>query len=163
MGRRDQHEDPRKAELSDVEPMVRLSEVFRESLSSYSQVFWRMADDSLEKHAVWLRILLASPNHIALIAEADSKLSGFIIANLQDAPPIYAPGGPVCLIDDYCVAADAPWSSVGSELLEAVEARARDRGAVVSVVVCPHLAVEKRGFLAERAFEVTCEWHVREL
>ena len=48
-------------------------------------------------------------------------------------------------------------------LLEAVEANARERGAVLSVVICPHLAAEKRSFLAERGFEVTSEWHVRNL
>ncbi len=153
----------RVAEASDVELMVRLSEVFRESLTTYSPIFWRMADDSLEKQSAWFRILLASPSVIALVAEADSSLSGFLIASVQQAPPVYAPGGPVCQIDDYCIAPDAQWSGVGSELLEAVEAKARDRGAVLSVVICPHLAAEKRGFLAKRGFEVTAEWHVRKL
>jgi GNAT superfamily N-acetyltransferase len=153
----------RAAEPSDVEAMVRLSESFRESLSSYSPVFWRMADDSLEKHAAWFRILLASPNAIVLVADASSDLSGFVIANLVQAPPVYAPGGPVCQIDDYCIAADADWSGVGAKLLESVEVTAHERGAVLSIVICPHLAGDKRDFLWERGFEVTSEWHVREL
>jgi len=151
----------RAARPEDVEAMVALSDRFRNELSHYSPVFWRMAGDANEKQTAWFRILLASAKTIAMVAESDIGIAGFVIANLQDAPPVYAPGGPVCLIDDYCV--DDDWSGAGADLLDAVEAEARERGAVLSVVVCPHLATEKRGILADRGFAVTAEWHVREL
>ena len=40
----------REAALSDVEPMVRLSETFRTSLASYSPTFWRKAGAYLHHH-----------------------------------------------------------------------------------------------------------------
>ncbi len=153
----------RPAQPEDIAAMVGLSDRFRKALSGYSSVFWRMADDATDKQTAWFQILLSSPNAITLVAEAEAELGGFVIANMQAAPPVYAPGGPVCLIDDFCIAADAKWSAAGSELLAAVEAEARNRGAVVSIVICPHLAAAKRDFLAERGFAVAAEWHVRDL
>jgi GNAT superfamily N-acetyltransferase len=153
----------RQAELSDIESMVRLSEAFRMSLTSYSPIFWRKAEASSERQATWFRVLVPLEDTIALVAEIDSELRGFIIGRLQEAPPVYEPGGPICLVDDFCVTSDSEWAIVGSKLLEAVEREARARGAVLAVVICPHLARAKGGFLAERGFEVTAEWHVRGL
>ena len=127
----------REAALSDVEPMVRLSETFRTSLASYSPTFWRKAGGSFESQVAFFRILLPLEDTFAIVAEHDSELRGFIIGRLQGAPPVYAPERPVCLVDDFCMASDAEWSSVGSQLLEAVEQKARSRGAVLSVVICP--------------------------
>lgn len=151
----------RAAEIADVESMVRLSERFRIALSAHSPTFWRKADDSFDKQVAWFRVLLPLQDIIALVAESDSEIRGFVIGRLENAPPIYAPGGPVCLIDDFCVASDAEWASVGSELLGAVEGDARRRGAVLSVVICPRRGAAKRNFLREKGFEITTEWHIR--
>jgi GNAT superfamily N-acetyltransferase len=153
----------RSAELADVEAMVRLSEAFRTSLATYSPTFWRKSAGSFESQVAWFRILLPLDDTIALVAEGASDLRGFIIGRLQEAPPVYAPPGPILLIDDFCTASDADWLPVGSKLLDAVEQKARAHGAVLSVVVCPNLAHAKRGLLSERGFEVTAEWHVRSL
>lgn len=153
----------REAALSDVESMVRLSESFRTLLSTYSPTFWRKAHDAFQRQVTWFEVLVPLDDTIALVAEESSGLRGFAIGRLQEAPPVYAPGGPVCLIDDFCVAVESEWRSVGSELLEAVQEQARSRGAVLSIVVCPHLGKAKREFLLERGYEVTTEWHVRGL
>ena len=153
----------RDADLSDVESMVRLSETFRKSLTNYSPVFWRKAESSFESQSGFFRSLLPLEDTVVLIAERDSELAGFIIGRLQKAPPVYAPGGPVCLIDDFCMASEAEWSTVASELLKAVEQWARSRGAVLSVVICPNRGVAKRRFLDERGFDVTSSWHIRGL
>ena len=153
----------RSAELADVEPMVALSEAFRGLLERYSPRFWRKADDSRERQEAWFRVLLPLDRTIAVVAEVGSELRGFAIGQIQEAPPVYAPGGPVCLIDDFCLASDAEWTSVGARLLDEVERRARDRGAVLSIVVCPRRGAAKRSFLRGRGFEATAEWHVREL
>ncbi len=152
----------REAELSDVEGMVQLSEAFRSTLPGYSPVFWRKAEDSAEKQAAFFRALHTMDEWLLLVAERGGSLEGFVIARLMSAPPVYAPGGPVCLIDDFCVV-DESWSSVGAPLLEAAEKRTKERGAVLSVVVCPHLGRRKRDFLLGNGFEVTSEWLVRPL
>lgn len=153
----------REGRLSDVEEMVRLSEAFRESLAAYSPTFWRKAEDSFERQAAFFRALIPLEDTFVLVAEDKSEMVGFIIGRLQEAPPVYAPGGPVCLIDDFCVASDAEWSTVGSPLLAEVEQWARRQGAVLSVVICPERGDAKRGFLAEERFEPTSGWHVRDL
>jgi GNAT superfamily N-acetyltransferase len=153
----------REAKLEDVEAMVGLSEAFRTTLAGYNPVFWPKAEDSAEKQAIWFRILVPLDDVLALVADEDGGLRGFVIGRLQQAPPVYATDGPACLIDDFCVASDGEWPSVGGELLAEIERRARERGAGVSVVICPHLGAAKRAFLAERGFAVTTEWHVHDL
>lgn len=153
----------RVAELEDIAAMVRLSEAFRATLSGYSPTFWRPAADAATKQAAWFEMLLPLADHLVFVADTDGELRGFIIGRLQEAPPVYAPGGSICLVDDFCVAADAEWASVGNGLLDAVESAARSRGAMLSVVICPRLASAKRGMLGERGCDVATEWHVRSL
>ena len=153
----------RDAVVADIEPMVRLSEEFRSRLATYSPTFWRKAEGSFEKHTAWLSMLLPLDDTIAMVYDHRNLLRGFAIARLTAAPPIFAPGGPVCLVDDFCVAQEADWPTVGLALLAAVEARAQSRGAPLSVVICAHLDARKREFLAARGFAPTSEWHVRTL
>lgn len=153
----------RSAEIADVEHMVDMSEASRSSLVPLSPRFWRKAADSREKQDAWFRILLPLDDTIAVVAEMGSRLRAFAIGRLQEAPPVYAPGGPVCLIDDFCVASDAEWHPIGTRILNQIERRAHERGAVLSIVICPHLGGAKRRLLQERGFRVTAEWHVREL
>ena len=153
----------RDAESSDVESMVRLSETFRKSLSTYSPIFWRMAEDSFKNQTSFFSSLLSLEGTIVIVAERDSELAGFIIGRLQEAPPVYDPGGPVFLIDDFCIDADAEWRTVAPQLLEAVEQRARALGAVLSVVICPRRGAAKRRFLDDLGFEATSAWHIRGL
>ena len=84
----------RDAELSDVDSMVRLSDVFRAALATWSPTFWRKADGSFESQVAFFRILLPLDDTLALVADGDSGLQGFIVGRLQHAPPVYAPGAP---------------------------------------------------------------------
>ena len=153
----------RDAEPSDVESMVRLSETFRASLSTFSPIFWRKAENSFESQEAFFRTLLSLEDTVMIVAERNSELAGFVIGRLQESPPVYAPGGPVCLVDDFCMASEAEWSTIAPQLLEAVEQRARAHGAVLSVVICPHRGSAKRRFLEEHNFEVASAWHIRSL
>lgn len=151
----------RDATPADIESMVELSEVFRRRLASYSPTFWRKADDSRERQVTWFKILLGLDNTLAVVDDNGGTLRGFAIGRLTPAPPVYATDGPACLIDDFCVADEDDWPTTGVALLSAVEARSKQHGSVLSVVVCAHLDARKRGFLAQRNFAVTAEWHVR--
>src|SRR5215510_14242084 len=127
----------RAASESDIPHMVAIAETKRVEYEGYSPIFWRKAPDSSPKQELFFQRLLTSPDVIALVAEVDTTLSGFIISAITIAPPVYNPGGPVCIIDDFAVAKPQDWDSVGAELLAAVEHEAKARGAVLSVVVCP--------------------------
>jgi len=142
---------------------VSIAEAKRVEQEGFSPVFWRKAPDSSAKHAHFLQALLDSPDVIAMVAVEGGRLLGFGFAALTMPPPVYQPGGPVCLVDDFAVGVGEDWPSVGRALLDAIGREARARGAVLLVVVCPQRDVAKRKMLAESGCEVASEWHVRTL
>lgn len=155
----------RDAEEADVAAMVALSERFRRRLAGWSPVFWRMAGDAQPKQTLYFRFLLAQADTFALVHESEAgagDVGGFVIARMTPAPPVYAPGAPICLIDDFCVEPAEAWPRVGGALLDAAIAEGRRRGAPLTSIVAAHLDAPKRTFLAARGFAVTSEWHVRE-
>ena len=66
-------------------------------------------------------------------------MTGFLIAALLPAPPVYDPGGLTCQIDDFTVGYEEKWATTGPALLRAGLAEAARRGAVQAVVVTAHL------------------------
>jgi hypothetical protein len=155
--------DIRTAKETDIRRMVAIAETKRVEYEGYSPLFWRKAPDSSPKQTVFFQRLLTSPDAIALVAEKEDTLSGFIISTLTTPPPVYNPGGPVCIVDDFAVANPQDWDSIGAELLAAVEHEAKARGAVLSVVVCPQRDEAKRTMLQKVGAAVASEWHVKPL
>jgi GNAT superfamily N-acetyltransferase len=153
----------RKATEADIPQMVAIAETKRIEYEGYSPIFWRKAPDSSPKQELFFQRLLTSPDVIALVAEVDTMLSGFILSAVTIAPPIYNPGGSVCIIDDFALAKSQDWDSIGAGLLAAVEREAKARGAVLSVVVCPQRDQAKRALLQKAGAAVTSEWHVKPL
>jgi hypothetical protein len=90
-------------------------------------------------------------------------VDGFVIAALVPAPPVYDPGGPTCLIDDFVVADLDLWPSMGRELLDEVHQRAARRGAVQSLVVCGPLDQQKRSMLLAAGSVIISEWFTQPL
>jgi hypothetical protein len=143
--------------------MVVIAEVKRVEYEGYSPVFWRKAPDSSPKQELFFQRVLAGTEVIALLAETESSLLGFIIGAVVTAPPVYNPGGLVCIVDDFAVAHPTEWGAVGSALLAAVGQEAKARGAVLSVVVCAQRDQAKRAMLREAGLAVASEWHVKSL
>jgi GNAT superfamily N-acetyltransferase len=104
--------------------------------------------------------IIASGCCAALVSEESGQLTGFLIATLTGAPPVYDPGGATCQIDDFVVAPDARWQSTGNRLLRAGLAEAGLRGAVQAVVVTGHLDQPKRRLLRACGLEPASEWWV---
>ena len=153
----------RTARETDIPLMVAMAETKRIEYEGYSPVFWRKAPDSSPKQELFFQRLLTSSDVIALVAEVEDILLGFIIGTVTTAPPIYNPGDLVCIIDDFAVAKPQEWDSVGAELLAAVEREAKARGAVLSVVVCPQRDQTKRTMLQKAGAAVASEWYVKPL
>ena len=63
----------------------------------------RPAAAAPDKHHTYLGSLVASDEIITLVSEEAGQLSGFLIAALDPAPPVYDPGGLTCQIDDFVV------------------------------------------------------------
>jgi GNAT superfamily N-acetyltransferase len=153
----------RKATAVDVPAILDLAEAKREEYQRYQPTFWRKAGDSREKHGPYLASLVESDRVIALVHERDGGVEGFVFASLVAAPPVYDPGGSVCLIDDFATKSSDDWPTVGKSLLAAAVKEAKARGAVLAVVVAGHLDEPKRATLASEGYTIASEWHTKKL
>ena len=153
----------RRAIESDIAKMVAISEVARGEYESYSPMLWRKAEHSAARQELHFQRLLTRADTIAFVAVDANMLAGFAVSAIADAPPVYNPGGPVCVIDDFAVANPSDWSSVGAALLNALEREAKSRGAVLTVIVCAQRDQAKRRLLQKAGTTVASEWHVKPL
>jgi len=150
--------------VTDIDAMAALSDAKRKQYAQYQPVFHNPADNALELQKPFLATQLERANNICLVHEAaDGIITGFVIATVHDAPPVYNPGGKVCGVDDFCVASAEGWQEIGQMLLAAVWELARDSGAVLNIVVCGPQDAAKRDMLAELGYSVASEWFVKDL
>ena len=113
----------RQAAQTDLPAMVALIETYRGRLAQWRPAFWKRARGSADLSTLWFGHLMKQGNVLTLISDDGGATNGFLMATLVDAPPVYDIPGKTCMIDDYAVATDALWPSVGHDLLS--EARAR--------------------------------------
>ncbi len=154
----------RPAADADLEAMVRLASARRAEYAAYQPVFWRSAAGAEHRHWPFLARLVASSDVITLVSEeCDNKqrgrLTGFVIATLATAPPVYDPGGLTGFIDDFAVE-PGRWSTTGACLLQAALDAAAERGAVQTIVVTAHLDEAKRAMLQAAGLQLASEWWV---
>jgi hypothetical protein len=140
--------------------MTNLAGIRRGEYAKYQPLFWRPAADAEDKHRPRLVSLVGTDEVITLVSVEAGQLTGFLIASVMPAPPVYDPGGLTCQIDDFAVATAAMWPTTGVELLNAGLAEAARRGAVQAVVVTGHLDEAKRQALRACGLEIATEWWV---
>ena len=150
----------RPASEDDIPQMTALAEMKRSEYEQYAPTFWRTANDAAQKQAPYFRVQLSQEDTICLVAEHEGDVTGFIIAKVVTAPPVYDPGSLVCTIDDFVVASPDQWAFTGTDLLQEVRHRALSRGASLAVVVCGHLDEPKREMLRAADFYIASEWYV---
>jgi len=150
----------RAATLTDMPAMVALSAQRRHALAHQQPVFWQQAANADAKQLHYFQRLLTEEQSIALVFEGETAIEGFIIGVMQAAPPVYDPGGPLCMIDDFMVADIGAWQSIGHALLDAVQAEAKERGAVLVIVVCGHHETALRNVLTSAECTLASEWWV---
>jgi hypothetical protein len=153
-------EQIRTAVQADVPAMTALAAIRREQYAGYQPRFWRPAAGAPDKHRAYLGSLVAREEVITLVSEEADQLTGFLIATLSPAPPVYDPGGLTCDIDDFVVTPATRWPTTGVRLLRAGLTQAQQRGAVQAVVVTAHLDQPKRQALQACGLEVASEWWV---
>jgi hypothetical protein len=152
----------RKATTQDVPEIARLSALKRRQYESYQPLFHKEAEGALEKQVLFLGDSIAKDHLIALVHEVNGKaINGFIIGTLVNAPPVYNPGGKVCLVDDFMVEESSLWATVGVSLLNRVIDLGKEKGAVLANVVCGPLDRPKREMLGKFGFDVATESHVK--
>ena len=125
-----------EANLDDVAEIAALAAVRREAYEAAQPQFWRRASDAVEKHMPWLRAQVEDPDVVALVVRSAGSLDGFVFASVVGAPPVYDPGGPTGVVDDFAVAAPSLWPTAGRDLLDEVKKRLVARGVAQVVVVC---------------------------
>jgi len=140
--------------------MATLAAIRREQYARYQPLYWRPATGVHDKHRAYLAGLVASDKVITLVSEDAGQVTGFLIATLTPAPPVYDPGGLTCQIDDFVVAPATKWPTTGAELLRAGLTEAGRRGAIQAVVVTGHLDQPKRQALRACGLEIASEWWV---
>jgi hypothetical protein len=141
--------------------MVELSSIKRAQYAAYSPIFWRPAAGASDAQRKFFASLVADPSWICLVHDAGGSIDGFVIARVTTAPPVYDPGGKVCMIDDFVVADPTLWPSVGIGLRDEAERRAAKLGAIISVTVCGERDAAKKSALQKSGSHVASEWYVR--
>jgi hypothetical protein len=131
--------------------MTELTDERRRLYEAYQPTFWRRAPNARPAQAAFFKTLISNRNAIVLVCDDVGVFCGFVIASLIEAPPVYAPGGKICMIDDFAVI-HHDWHEAGRALLSEAHSLARVAGAVQGVVVCGHLDEAKRSFLCFEAF-----------
>lgn len=155
----------RVATQDDVDVIADLIQEKRLQYEHYQPIFWRVAPSARDNHRGFLAKVLANERTIAWIwEETPGTVEGFIIANIIAAPPVYEPGGPTCMVDDYWVRGGERWETIGQAVLDAVCVRARSEfGAAQVLVVCGHQDTAKRTMLRDQGLEIASEWYVKGL
>ncbi len=153
----------RAAQPFDLPRIVELIEERRQQYEEYQPRFWRRAANPRGKEREHLEELLHDASAIVLVHDRDGRVDGVAVGVLEQAPPMYDPGGLTCIIDDFVVAAQDLWGTVGVELLGAMSRQARRRGAALAVVVSGHLDRQKRAILAVSGFSIFSEWYAKDI
>lgn len=153
-----------KAGDADIDSMNVLSKQKRLAHEKAQPQFWKWAGDSGEEiQKTWFRGLISDDNHICLVAKNSNEILGFIIGKIVSAPEVYAPGGQILMIDDFCVQSGNLWQSIGLELIKAVKAAAKTKGSAQVLVVCGAHDHQKHKFLTEQKLSIASEWFVGDI
>lgn len=153
----------RVASAIDIPAMAKLIEAKREALEGFEPVMWRPSPAAAQLTPAFFTHVLAQPQAIARVAESAGAFVGFIIGMLQEAPPVFAPGGKTVVIDDFAVAEVADADQAGSALLDAVMSEARARGAVQMIVIAAARDARTTRWLEEKRLHVASQWWTRTL
>lgn len=147
----------RLATAADVKACVELIEERRRRYERYQPRFWKKSRASAEVSHSWYGQLFVASDAIALVATEGSAIVGFVIAKSFPAPPVYNPGGPNALIDDFAVS-PGRWMEIGPVLLSETRKALRARGYVQIVVVGAPQDEEKSSFLAGTDLSIASTW-----
>jgi len=153
----------REATRADVPRMVELSAAKRSQYEGFEPVFWRKAEKADEKQAAFFEAQLDKKNITTFVFDRDGILDGFLVAAVIPAPPVYDPGGPTCVIDDFCVADPGLWPTTGGALLAETRGKVRPLGAVQVVVMCGEKDWAKRSFLDAEGYGTATQIRVKDL
>ncbi|HEX6820253.1 MAG TPA: GNAT family N-acetyltransferase [Ktedonobacterales bacterium] len=152
----------REATPDDVPVLLQLAAQRRAQFAQYEPQFWRAAPQAEEFQQQLFSQLFTESGVLALVHERAGTVDGFLIAVLTPPPPIYAPDGPLCSVEDLWVAGGGDWEGAGRALLEAAMQAGQASGAKHMVVVCAQQNAGQRALLSTSSYAVVAEqWVAR--
>lgn len=153
----------RAATAGDVQAMAQMIAEKRKQLEMFEPVMWRPSEAAAQMTPSFFTHQVVQPNAIARVAEDGGRFLGFAIGGLQDAPPVFAPGGKTVIIDDFAVIEGAQADEVASALLDAVMSEARARGAVQIIAIAAARDERAVRWLEGKKLHVASQWWTRTL
>lgn len=153
----------RPATLPDVERMIHLAEQEFHRMESHRDPFYATGPNLAEEFRTELKREIESAQPIAFVMEEAGQIKGFVVGQVVSAPPVYNPGGKVCLVDFLCVAKPQDWSSVGRLLAQAAEIHTSLLGGILVRVECRRTDDLKRKALLKLGYSVASDWLYRDI
>jgi predicted acetyltransferase len=151
----------RPSKSDDISALVSLSHMKRLNYEKAHPQFWKYAGADAEiSQTKWFEELLLRDDHIMLTAQNGSAIIGFIIGKMMSSPEVYNPGGLTLMIDDFCIAQEDLWGSVGKQLISEINLIAKTKGAVQTVIVTGNHDNPKRDFLKSMGLTIASQWYV---
>ncbi len=137
---------------------IELVERRRIEYESYEPRFRKKAANSADSTLPWFEKLFSDSENVCLIAIEGDHVLGFAIARKFPTPPVYDPGGPTALIDDFCVGCKELWKDVGQALLNETKQLLKQRGFAQLVVVGARQDIAKTQFLEKANLSLASTW-----
>lgn len=147
----------REAIKLDVDWMVKLSHQKRLAYSKEQPNFWKMAENSDEIQKKYFEKELKNDDVIVLIYE---EKQGFIIGKLVTPPEVYD-AGLTLMIDDFCIKSGDLWMTIGKELLDECQKRAKNMGAKQILIVCGDHDMQKFSLLETMNMNIASRWYTK--
>jgi hypothetical protein len=153
----------RSASAADIQTMAQLIGEKRKLLETFEPVMWRPSEQAAQMTPAFFAHQLGQPHVVARVAESGALFIGFVIGVIQDAPPVFAPGGKTVLIDDFAVREGPEADEAASALLDAVMSEGRARGAVQIIAVAAARDACAVRWLEAKKLHVASQWWTRTL
>lgn len=151
----------RFAVTSDIPEMVKLSEAQRILDAQQQPMLWRKAKDSATHQLEYYEHYMQEDHIMIQVNQSGKGINGFIVAIMQIPPKIYELPGYTCIINDFVVANDTLWNTVGRDLLQSTIAEAKNLKAVQIVVVSHTHNRGKQTLLKKFGLEVASQWYTK--
>src|SRR5690242_16724228 len=149
----------RTGTAEDLQACVAILEAKRQRYERYEPQFWKRAPDATAKTQAFLNYLTVQPTTLFLVGEQEGAVTGFLTARPQPAPPVFEPGQ-TAFVDDFYVADDALWPTMGAALLRAARVQLKERGFAQVIVVTAYRDDGKMEMLKQEKLSLASAWWV---
>ena len=146
----------RAAAPADVGAMADVAELRRAEYARWEPDFWRPSPTARLAHMPYLSWLVEHESTVALVAESDHALDGFLVMRRREPVPGLSQTAPVCEVDDFAVRRRGDWPEAGRALLDAALGYADHDGPSAVLAVCGRADRAKAAVLRAGGLQPAC-------